>query len=584
MALEGKYHSAAVARRREIWMRIGFASLIGMAAAYGSMSVWPFVWFVLVCGAQTLNVFVGAAAANDPKHVPTRVWEAQYLAVQCLNSATFAGIAGYLWFEVGMVGRLIALVVLMGAQLNFGTQPHTSGRLLWWGSAPYIASLAALPIVTVFVEPNTSVVESGFLVLGAMLYLLHVLRAVRRREEAALETTAALERAETASAAKSEFVATMSHEIRTPLNGVLGMAQAMSGDELSAVQRQRLDVIRQSGSVLMTLLNDLLDMAKIEAAKLELEEGCLDIEEMAGQTREVFVALAADKDIDLSVTVAGGVAGFWRADPVRVRQILYNLLSNAVKFTDRGSVSACLDLNAAGCVRIRVEDTGPGISDVHLENLFSRFVQGDSSTTRRFGGTGLGLAICRELARLMGGDMTVESQLGVGSTFTAVLPLTRTQASPATDAAPQHVETDGLRVLVAEDNPTNRMVVSTLLGQIGVAAHIVEDGAQAYEAWKAQSWDLILMDIQMPVMDGLEATRRIRMDERARGLRTTPIVALTANAMSHHRTQYDDGGFDGVVPKPIQLTVLLAVMDEALVAAASASTCPTIEDADLLAS
>ena len=186
MALEGKYHFAAVARRREVWMRIGFASLIGMAAAYGSMSVWPFVWFVMVCGAQTLNVAVGAAAARDPKHVPTRAWEAQYLAIQCFNSATFAGIAGYLWFEVGMEGRLIALVVLMGAQLNFGTQPHTSGRLLWWGSAPYIASLAALPILTVLVEPNTSVVENGFLVLGAMLYLLHVLRAVRRREEAAL--------------------------------------------------------------------------------------------------------------------------------------------------------------------------------------------------------------------------------------------------------------------------------------------------------------------------------------------------------------------------------------------------------------
>jgi signal transduction histidine kinase/AmiR/NasT family two-component response regulator len=564
MALVGKYHQAALARQREIWMRIGFACLITMAAAYGSMSPWPFVWFATVCGAQLLNVFVGRAAARDPEHIPSRRWELRYLAVQCFNSATFAAIAAFLWFDVGMVGRLIALVVLMGAQLNFGTQLHTSGRLLWWGSAPYMMSLVALPIITVLVEPGTSVVESGFLILGAMLYILHVLRAVRRREEAALITAAALERAEIASAAKSDFVATMSHEIRTPLNGVLGMAQAMAADPLSAVQRQRLDVIRQSGNVLLTLLNDLLDIAKIEAAKLELEDGCIDTADMASHTREVFQGLAEAKGLELAVSVDKEAEGHWRGDPVRVRQVIYNLVSNSIKFTDQGAVKAHVDLDPSGHLRITVLDTGPGMSEAQIENLFDRFVQGDSSTTRRFGGSGLGLAISRELVRLMGGDLTVESEPGVGTTFTALLPLARTEPAQVPETAPEPIDIGGLRVLVAEDNPTNRFVIGTLLGQIGLAPHIVENGEQAYEAWKAQSWDVILMDIQMPVMDGIEASRRIRLDEQAQNLRATPIIALTANAMSHHRTQYEDEGFDGVVPKPIQFQVLLAAMEEAL--------------------
>lgn len=547
-------------------MRIGFAVLIAMAAAYGARSIWPAIWFAVVCCAQGLNVAAGRAATVDPAFAPSRRWELRYLAVQCLNSAIFASIGGYLWFAVGEEGRLIALVVLMGALLNFGTQPHTSGRLLWWGSAPYILALAGLPIITLFVEPATSVVLICFFILGAFLYLLHVLREVRRRELAAIKTDIALDRAESASAAKSEFVATMSHEIRTPLNGVLGMAQAMAGDPLPPEQRQRLEVIRQSGTVLLTLLNDLLDMAKIEAAKLELEDGLLDVEQMARQAREAFVSLAADKDIDLIVSVADDVVGCWKADPVRVRQILYNLLSNAIKFTDRGTVTATLDLSPAGHLRISVTDTGPGISEEHFKGLFERFVQGDASTTRRFGGTGLGLAICRDLARLMGGDLTLESEPGKGSTFSAVLPLARGEPAVCEQAKPEPAEVDGLKVLVAEDNPTNRLVIGTLLGQLGISAHVVQDGLQAYEAWKTESWDVILMDIQMPIMDGIEATRRIRLDEQISCLAATPIVALTANAMSHHRTQYDAEGFDGVVPKPIQLEVLIAALEAALAA------------------
>jgi signal transduction histidine kinase/CheY-like chemotaxis protein len=571
MAETRNYHQAAVTRVRELWMRLAFGVLITLAAAYGSHSLWPLLWLAAVVCVQSLNAWIGLPAMRDPEFAPSRLWVVRYLLVQCLNSAVFASIGPFLWFCVGMEGRLIALVVLMGGLLNIGTQPDTTGRLLWVGSAPYMLALVGLPVVTVFLEPEASAVEMGFIALGSSLYMLHVVRAVRRREEASREIAAALEKAKRASEAKSDFVATMSHEIRTPLNGILGMVQAMDADPLPDVQRQRLGVIRQSGGILLTLLNDILDIAKIEAAKLTLEEGLLDVEEMALQSRDAFAALAGDKDITLSVSIAPDLAGVWRADPTRVRQILYNLLANAVKFTERGEVSAELSLDDAGRLRMQVRDTGPGIAEANLAALFERFVQGDASTTRRFGGTGLGLAICRELARLMGGDLTAESRLGEGSTFTAVLPLQRGErpaCGPANDPGPSEVE--GLRVLVAEDNETNRLVISTLMAQIGIQVVLTHDGVQVVEAWRSQPWDIILMDIQMPLMDGLAATKRIRAEERASGQSPTPIVALTAKAMNHHLAEYAAAGFDGVAAKPIQLQSLLAVMETALSAAEAA--------------
>ncbi len=566
------YHVAACTRVREIGMRLSFALLITLAAAYQSSLLWPSVWFATVAACQVANARAGYAALLDERFVPSAGWEARYLAVQTLNSAAFAAIGPWMWFTGGLEGRLIALVVLMGGLLNIGTQPDTNGRLLWFGSAPYVAALMALPLATVALEPGVSIVEMVFLDVGAALYLLHVLRAARRRDDAARATAEALEKAERASDAKSAFLATMSHEIRTPLNGVLGMAQAMAAEPLPDDQRRRLDVIRQSGGVLLTLLNDVLDIAKVEAGKLELEDGDLDLREMAAQAQEVFAALAANKDISLAVGVAPEVHALWRADPTRVRQILYNLISNAVKFTDRGTVCATIDLDPEDRVRLRVRDTGAGMSPAQLAGLFERFVQGDASTTRRFGGTGLGLAVSRELARLMGGDLTAESRLGEGSIFTAVLPLVRRAAPSPAAARPEPAQVGGLRVLVAEDNETNRLVISTLLGQLGMQVHLAANGAEAVEAWAVGGWDLVLLDIQMPVMDGLEAVGAIRRREAAAGSPRTPIVALTANAMNHHVAEYAAAGFDAVAAKPVQLEALIAAMETALARAATGET------------
>ncbi|HEX5377972.1 MAG TPA: ATP-binding protein, partial [Phenylobacterium sp.] len=399
-----------------------------------------------------------------------------------------------------------------------------------------------------------------------------VKRTERRLRETNLRLKRARDAADAASEAKSQFLATMSHEIRTPLNGVLGMAQAMARDELSDIQRERLSVVRQSGETLLALLNDLLDLSRIEAGRLDLEDGILDLDHMIEGVRATFTTLATEKDLSLSLDIAPEARGRWRGDPTRVRQILYNLVSNAVKFTARGAVSVQVR-RAADLLEFEVSDTGPGIPADRLGHLFQKFVQADASTTRRYGGSGLGLSICRQLCELMGGGIEVRSAEGAGSVFTVRLPLER---RPADDpawvredrlAAPEVRDASGLRILAAEDNPMNRLVLKTLLAQVGLEVECVNNGREAVDAWAQGGWDAILMDVQMPVMDGPAATREIRDREAASGLARTPIIALTANAMAHHQTEYLAAGMDLLVPKPLELERLLmaiqAVLDEA---------------------
>jgi signal transduction histidine kinase/CheY-like chemotaxis protein len=399
--------------------------------------------------------------------------------------------------------------------------------------------------------------------------LVGVLQNVTERKKVEAALIAAKEEAESATKAKSAFLATMSHEIRTPLNGVLGMAQAMEGDELSETQRERLTVIRQSGETLLAILNDVLDLSKIEAGKLDLDETEFDIQDLARGAYATFTAIASKKGVEFALTIDRGARGVYRGDSTRVRQILYNLVSNAIKFTERGDVQVRVG-RRAGHLVLSVKDSGIGIAPEALKRLFSKFEQADSTTTRRYGGTGLGLAICRELAELMGGSIRAESTPGEGSTFTVRLPLERVAtarlAAPAPPATQPQADAEApqLKVLAAEDNEVNRLVLQTLLQQVGLEPTIVADGAQALEAWEREDWDLILMDVQMPGMDGPTACARIRELEIRAGRRRTPIIALTANAMAHQVADYRAAGMDGFVPKPIEVGVLFAAMSAAL--------------------
>jgi PAS domain S-box-containing protein len=396
--------------------------------------------------------------------------------------------------------------------------------------------------------------------------------SVRKVVEQAL--VRAVGEAEAANRAKSDFLATMSHEIRTPLNGVLGMARAMAADELTAVQRERLEVVRQSGESLLLLLNDVLDLSKVEAGKLELDEAPFDLGDLARQAHAAFEAVATAKDLSFELNIERAAEGTYVGDAVRVRQILSNLISNALKFTDQGG--AKLDIRRArGGLVICVSDTGIGIAPERLGKLFHKFEQADRSTTRRFGGTGLGLAISRELAEKMGGQVTAASTVGEGTSFTVTLPLKRVGGHAAHDPAPAEPapavsstadvqEGLPLRVLAAEDNKINQLVLKTLLGQAGIDPVVVDDGLAAVEAWAEAEWDVILMDVQMPVMDGPTAAAEIRRREAASGRPRTPIVALTANVMSHQLREYELAGMTGCVAKPIEVAALFAAIEAAL--------------------
>jgi signal transduction histidine kinase/ActR/RegA family two-component response regulator len=382
------------------------------------------------------------------------------------------------------------------------------------------------------------------------------------RERLRRSIVAALEQARTASEAKSTFLATVSHEIRTPLNGVLGMAQAMEMDELTPAQRERVAIVRSSGESLLSLLNDVLDLSKIEAGKLTLETIPFDpakvVEAVVAQSR----ALAANKGLAIHAETAD-LEGLYEGDPNRLRQIIQNLVSNAVKFTEFGGVTIIASSRDTG-LTIQVRDTGMGIPADKVGKLFEKFRQVDESTTRRFGGTGLGLSICRELAQAMGGEVGVESVEGQGSTFTFVAPLPRSTRAHVEKAAPAGADRPskvGLRVLAAEDNAINQLVLKTLLGAAGIEPTVVDNGAEAVAAWRDTDWDVILMDVQMPVMDGLTAVKQIRQEETAGARARTMIVALTANAMDHQVRAYLDVGMDDYLAKPIAVDQLFALLE-----------------------
>jgi signal transduction histidine kinase/CheY-like chemotaxis protein len=404
------------------------------------------------------------------------------------------------------------------------------------------------------------------------------------------ELVKARDDANAANVLKSHFLANMSHEIRTPLNGVLAMAEVMAMDDLAPTQRERLSVIRESGAVLLGVLNDVLDLSKIEAGRLEIQDRPFDIAQLAQSIRETYAPQARDRGLAFEVAIAPEAQGLWRGDVDRLRQILGNLIANALKFTLEGAVAVRFASAEDGDgLRIDVADTGIGMSPDILPRLFDKFVQADSSTTRRFGGSGLGLAICRELANLMDGSIKVQSREGRGSTFTVLVALPREEAitdihyiddghvlaaeaaeipaTPEAEAKTAPAEPSRFRVLAADDNPTNQKVVQAVLAPLHAEVVLVADGEACIQAWKESKFDIVLMDIHMPGMDGVEAAQAIRALEAAEDRPRTPIVAVTANALAHQVEGYLAAGMDGHVAKPIEVTKLYAAIEAAMTAA-----------------
>ena len=514
------------------------------------------------------------------KRLRTQFWHLEVAAL-VVNGLMLTNVIAYQAFHFE-AGKLVYFV-LMG--LAFATS-SPSRRIAWPSIAAALAALlflvqradAATQFQYLFIGLAATFAAFGIsaLMRGAIARsitarltaeaLARRLNAERQENELLREQAEDLARREAgANRAKSEFLATVTHELRTPLNGVMGMVQAMANDPLDDTQRQRLEIVRGSGQSLLQIINNVLDISKIEVGRLELSPTVFDLAPLVTDLGRLYSALAADKGLAFKVEVEASAVGWCHGDEVRLRQVLSNLLSNALKFTEHGEVTARARREGDRLI-FTVTDTGIGVSEAEAGRLFQRFVQADATTTRRFGGTGLGLAICREIVQLLGGEISFTSVPGQGSKFTFDAPM-KTVAAPeaAQPAVPSGDKAgDGPRILIVDDNPTNRLVLTTLLSQFDVENGAVDSGPAAIAAWEIGAWDLILMDIHMPGMDGLTASRLIRQRELVLERPRTPIVAVTASVLSHETDAYFAAGMDDYIAKPIEIHALMETVRRVL--------------------
>jgi len=562
-ALEKFYHRAYGDYRL---LRLG--SIVSIAALTAYTGVWPVACAVLWAFAYAASevwlviwwrrIQPRLAAGDMPQIKRLQSELIAICAIACAICAVPSFVTPFSGHDNEVMGVILSAAILLVAAAE-----HSLRKDMFLVTAP----AAAVGLLWNLFSLGDGVGAWIFAGLG-LFYIGNALALQQSNVKVFLDLLRLRADAEAANIAKSEFLATVSHEIRTPLNGVLGMAQLMARSELTTVQRGQLNVISDSGQALLGVLDGILDLSKVESGKIELEARAFDLEQTVTAASAVFAPLATEKGLAFSVEVAPQLQGSWQGDAARIRQVLSNLLSNALKFTVAGAIRLDVEPSPDGLV-FRVADTGIGIPADKLGAIFEKFTQADCSTTRQFGGTGLGLAICERLVALMGGRIAVESRVGVGSTFSFVLPLQREVArEPEAHSAPEAAnDARPIRILAAEDNSTNQLILSALLGTLGVDLTLVDDGEAAVEAFSTTRFDVVLMDVQMPRMDGLEATAAIRRRERLSGRSRTPIIALTANVMPHQIEQYRTAGMDAHVSKPVDLSTLVDAIDTALAAA-----------------
>ncbi|MBX7249990.1 MAG: response regulator [Caulobacteraceae bacterium] len=559
------YALVAQVRARELRTRIGLGIFLALSAFAVAPSIWPGVWFATMCASQALDWLVFRPFRLNPQLQPSLAYRCLCLATSFCITLLYSATSAYFWFEGGLAGKLFAMLQVCGGLLHVSLHMHHARPLLLATVLPHASYLFGLPMLAAFNgEPGM-----GVMVVGGLLYCAHLAAAVKQTRAtqdelraAHAEADAERARAERASAAKSDFLATVSHEIRTPMNAVISGAELLRRTNLTSEQADHVGMLLDAGDVLMGVLNDVLDISKIEAGKMTLEAADLDLPAKLHGLVRLWEPRARDKGVAMTLHAAAGLPERARTDPLRLQQILFNLLSNAVKFTDAGSIALSAGRDGQR-LWFEVRDTGCGMAPEIIERLFASFEQADAGTTRRYGGTGLGLTISRRLAELMGGDLTVSSTPGEGSTFRLELPFVAAAASADSGAGVGEAETApasaaALKVLVAEDHEVNRRIVSLFLQPLGCTLTMVENGREALDLASVEAFDVILMDMQMPVMDGLDAARAIRQGGGPNA--HAPIIALTANALDHHRTAWAGAGVETFLTKPVDPRALTAAV------------------------
>lgn len=535
----------------------------------GTVGLWPaLLWFGGTLAAGSLRGIV----EHRLSHRVGTNWGVIFPIVATVTTGAWAIAPLMAWFSPTEFGRPLALALLISGYVLVFAQLRSSPRQALIISSPY----GAAATIILFSLWGTNAFWSMLAVLpftAAGLFVLVTMTLLREDRIRAFqshqahlieELEAARDKANAANDAKSNFLGVISHELRTPMNGVLGAAQLLSATRLETTQREYLSIIRNSGDNLLSLLNDILDMTKIEAGKMNFEVVDIVIDGLNKRITGPFEAQAEAKGLTFVTTVEGEIPTVVRGDPLRVCQVVQNLLSNAVKFTEAGEIHYLVRGHRVSDQRVRfefvVQDSGAGIAAADLERLFMPFTQVDTSSTRRFGGTGLGLTIARRMANIMGGDITVTSKLAEGSCFTLEIEAEVVEWAKSVAAAEVHAEIEGgesLRVLVVEDHPVNRMILEAWMSSASHVTSTAENGQVAVDIAKDQPFDLIIMDVNMPVMDGLTATRMIREGGQNAG---TPIVVLSASARHEDHEAGLQAGADAYLNKPIDFGALAALM------------------------
>ncbi len=564
------WRNVAVSRRKQLTRRLGYTAL-------GSMFVCVFVSVTLgvlcmaaITASQLLDERIWRPVAQGKMRNPDKSKLILFSVAQA--SFVFDAVPIALWSADDIGVKILSAMWMAGALLHTTMHMHYN-RVAWLaGTGPHMLVFATFPIAS-YLTGELALTSAALTLFGVLLYSAHMLgtfRAVnensKAREASRMEALKQREDALAANNAKSAFLATMSHEIRTPLNGVIGLAEVLCTEDLPEKSARHAETIHSSGITLLQLLNDILDISKVEAGRLELEDAPFNLDDIARKIVNLHTPKAREKSIDLEFEVDSDTARVRMGDEHRVAQILHNLVANAVKFTDRGRVSARIkDDGREGWLRFEVQDTGIGMDEEQAEKIFQPFAQADSTITRKFGGTGLGLSIVQGIVDAMGGRVAVQSKIGAGTTITVAVPLPATTAKTTSDQAGDTRDTDNdlfssLSVLVVDDNHVNRLVVTSILSSYGVTAVNADCGMAAIDLAKEQKFDLILMDIAMPDMDGVEAMQTIR---KISGEDTPPIFAASAHAMKHEVESYMAEGFDGYLTKPITRAALHEALQHA---------------------